>query len=63
MTELVEHAKANPNKLHYVSAGNGTLQHLATELFASKASIKLSHVPYKGVGAALPDLLSNRVQM
>jgi tripartite-type tricarboxylate transporter receptor subunit TctC len=63
ITELVEHAKANPGKLNYVSAGNGTLQHLATELFASNASIKLSHVPYKGVGAALPDLLSNRVQL
>lgn len=63
ITELVEHAKANPGKLNYVSAGNGTLQHLATELFASSAGIKLSHVPYKGVGAALPDLLSNRVQM
>ncbi|HET7160081.1 MAG TPA: tripartite tricarboxylate transporter substrate binding protein [Burkholderiales bacterium] len=63
IADLVEHAKANPGKLNYVSAGNGTLQHLATELFASNAGIKLSHVPYKGVGAALPDLLSNRVQM
>ena len=61
--ELVEHAKANPGKLNYVSAGNGTLQHLATELFASNVGIRLSHVPYKGVGASFPDLLSNRVQM
>jgi tripartite-type tricarboxylate transporter receptor subunit TctC len=63
VAELVEHAKANPGKLNYVSAGPGTLQHLATELFASTAGMKLSHVPYKGVGAAFPDLLSNRVQM
>jgi tripartite-type tricarboxylate transporter receptor subunit TctC len=63
IAELVEHAKANPGKLNYVTAGPGTLQHLATELFASSAGIKLSHVPYKGVGAAFPDLLANRVQM
>ena len=63
IADLVEHAKANPGKLNYVSAGNGTLQHLATELFASTAGIRLTHVPYKGIGAAFPDLLSNRVQM
>ena len=63
VAELVQHAKANPGKLNYVSAGPGTLQHLATELFASTAGVRLSHVPYKGVGAAFPDLLANRVQM
>jgi tripartite-type tricarboxylate transporter receptor subunit TctC len=63
VAELVEYAKANPGKLNYVTAGPGTLQHLATELFASNAAIRLSHVPYKGVGAAFPDLLANRVQM
>jgi tripartite-type tricarboxylate transporter receptor subunit TctC len=63
VAELIEYAKANPGKLNYASSGNGTLQHLATELFASSIGVRFSHVPYKGVGAAIPDLLSNRVQM
>jgi len=63
VAELVAHAKANPGKLNYVSAGNATLQQLSTELFAAIHGIKLVHVPYKGVGAMLPDLMSGRVQM
>jgi tripartite-type tricarboxylate transporter receptor subunit TctC len=63
VAELVDVAKANPGKLNYASAGNGTLQHLATELFATSTGIRLAQVPYKGVGGAFPDLLSNRVQM
>ncbi|HSE00631.1 MAG TPA: tripartite tricarboxylate transporter substrate binding protein [Burkholderiales bacterium] len=61
--ELVAYAKANPGKLNYASTGNASLAHLAGELFAITTGTQLVHIPYKGVGAALPDMLSGRVQM
>ena len=61
--ELAAYAKANPGKLNYASTGNASLAHLAGELFAISIGAKLTHVPYKGVGAALTDLLSGQVQM
>ena len=61
--DLVAHAKASPSKLNYASTGNASLAHLATELFAHVTGTRLVHVPYKGVGAALGDMLSGRVQM
>jgi tripartite-type tricarboxylate transporter receptor subunit TctC len=61
--ELVTYAKANPNKLNYASAGQGSLIHLATELLNAAAGIKTTHVPYKGMGAAYPDLIAGQVQM
>jgi tripartite-type tricarboxylate transporter receptor subunit TctC len=61
--DLVAHAKASPSKLNYASTGNASLAHLATELFAHNTGIQLVHIPYKGVGAALGDMLSGRVQM
>jgi len=61
--ELVAHAKSVPSKLNYASTGNASLAHLATEFFAHSTGVELVHIPYKGVGAALPDLLSGRVQM
>jgi tripartite-type tricarboxylate transporter receptor subunit TctC len=61
--DLIAYAKANPNKLNYASTGTASFAHLATELFATTAGVKLVHVPYKGVGAALGDLLSGQVQM
>jgi tripartite-type tricarboxylate transporter receptor subunit TctC len=61
--ELVAYAKANPSKLNYASTGNASLAHLATELFAITTGVQLVHVPYKGVGAALTDMLSGQVQM
>jgi len=45
--ELIAHAKANPGKMLYASAGNGTLNHLAPEMFKSMAGIDLTHVPYR----------------
>jgi len=63
VAELIALAKANPDKLGYASSGVSTLQQLATELFASTAGIKLVHVPYKGVGAAFPDLISGRTAL
>ena len=61
--ELVAYAKANPSKLSYASTGNASLAHLATELLASITATRLTHVPYKGVGAALTELLSGQIQM
>jgi tripartite-type tricarboxylate transporter receptor subunit TctC len=61
--DLIAHAKAAPSKLNYASTGNASLAHLATELFAHSTGTSLVHIPYKGVGAALGDMLSGRVQM
>jgi tripartite-type tricarboxylate transporter receptor subunit TctC len=61
--ELVAYAKANPNKINYASSGQGSIIHLTTELFDRAVGIKTVHVPYKGIGAAYPDLLANNVQM
>ena len=61
--DLVAYAKDAPNKLNYASTGQASFAHLATELFATTTGVKLVHVPYKGVGAALGDLLSGQVQM
>ena len=63
LAELIAHAKANPGKLNYASSGQATLQHLVTELFALTVGVKLTHIPYKGVGAAFPDLVSGRTHM
>lgn len=63
VAELVAYAKANPAKLNFASTGTASLAHLTGELFALKTGTKLVHVPYKGVGAGLTDLLSGQVQM
>ncbi|HYH43163.1 MAG TPA: tripartite tricarboxylate transporter substrate binding protein [Burkholderiales bacterium] len=60
--ELIAYAKAHPRKLNYFSTGNASFVHLATEWFRTEAGIDLVHVPYKGLGAAYPDLLAGRVQ-
>jgi tripartite-type tricarboxylate transporter receptor subunit TctC len=60
--ELVAYAKANPGKLNYASAGNGSLIHLTTELFKVATGIDIVHVPYKGMGATYTDMLSGRIQ-
>jgi len=59
--DLIDAAKAEPGKLEYASGGVGTSLHLAAELFQSKAGVKMLHVPYKGTGALMPDLLAGRV--
>ncbi|NYT22493.1 tripartite tricarboxylate transporter substrate binding protein [Alcaligenaceae bacterium] len=60
--ELTELAKAEPGKLNYASAGNGTSLHLAAVLFTSMADIDVMHIPYKGTSPGLVDLLGGRVQ-
>jgi tripartite-type tricarboxylate transporter receptor subunit TctC len=59
--ELVEAAKKSPGKFVFASPGQGTAQHLTAELFASRAGIKLDHVPYKGSGPAMLDLIGGQV--
>lgn len=61
--ELIALAKAQPGKLNYASAGVGSGTHLATVLFADAAGIQITHVPYKGSGPALTDLLGGHVQI
>jgi tripartite-type tricarboxylate transporter receptor subunit TctC len=61
--ELIAHAKANPNKLSFSSAGTGTDTHLAAELFKSMTGTQMVHVPYKGGAPALLDLTAGRVQL
>jgi tripartite-type tricarboxylate transporter receptor subunit TctC len=61
--ELIAHAKANPGKLSYASSGNGASSHLAGVLFNEMTGTDLMHVPYKGTGPALTDLLAGQVTM
>jgi len=61
--ELVALAKAQPGRLNYASGGSGGVQHLATELLKQEAKIELVHVPYKGTGPGLIDLLAGQVQL
>jgi tripartite-type tricarboxylate transporter receptor subunit TctC len=63
VSELIAAAKAAPGKLDYASSGNGSAQHLVSALFASMAGIELNHVPYKGSGQAMQDLLSGQVKV
>jgi tripartite-type tricarboxylate transporter receptor subunit TctC len=61
--ELIAYAKANPDKLNYASAGIGTAPHLAAEMIKLQAGIEMTHVPYRGIGAAYPDVMSGKVQL
>jgi tripartite-type tricarboxylate transporter receptor subunit TctC len=63
LEQFIALAKSEPGKLNFASAGVGTGNHLATELLLIKAGIKITHVPYQGTGAFIPDLLAGRVQM
>lgn len=61
--ELITYAKASPGKLSYASSGNGASSHLAGVLFNASAGVDLQHIPYKGTGPALTDLLGGQVTM
>lgn len=63
IAELIAYAKANPGKLNYGTAGAGSSQHLAGELFKTMAGIDLVHVPYKGAGPAIIDLLAGQIPL
>jgi tripartite-type tricarboxylate transporter receptor subunit TctC len=61
VADLVRDAKARPGQVTFASTGNGTVSHLTGELFAQSAGIKLLHVPYRGAGPAITDLLGGQV--
>ena len=63
LRELVAYAKANPDKLNYASSGNGSIQHIAGELFKQMTGVSITHVPYKGAGPAVQDLLGGQVDL
>jgi len=63
VAQLVDYARANPGKLNFVSAGIGTTPHMAGELLKLRAGIDMTHVPYKGSGPAMSDLVAGQVQM
>jgi tripartite-type tricarboxylate transporter receptor subunit TctC len=61
--EFLAYARANPGKLNYGTPGNGTSPHIATEVYNREAKVKLNHVPYKGAGPALNDLLAGVIDL
>src|SRR5207253_1309076 len=63
VAELVSLAKREPGRLSFASSGAGSSTHMSAELFKSMAGIEILHIPYKGSGQALPDLISGRVSM
>lgn len=63
LKEVLEHARANPGKLTYASAGNGTGQHISAAVTFHRAGVRLTHVPYKGAGPAYQDLIPGRVDL
>ena len=63
VSELAAHAKSRPQALTYATSGAGSLQHIAAELFKSMAGVELVHVPFKGSGQAVVDLMSGQVDM
>ena len=63
MQDLIVIAKSQPGKINYASSGTGSAVHLVTEAFMNAANIKMTHVPYKGLGPALNDLVAGQVQL
>lgn len=63
LPQLIAHLKANPGRVTYASAGNGTTGHIASEMFATAAGVSMVHVPYRGNAAAMTDLVAGRVDM
>src|SRR5262245_19954205 len=61
--EFIAHAKANTGKINYASAGSGTANHLAGELFKVMTGVNMVHVPYRGGAPALTDVLNGQVQV
>ncbi len=63
LRELIAYAKANPDKLNYASQGNGSVSHIGTEIFKMQTGAQMTHVPYKGSGQAIADVLAGQVQV
>ena len=63
LREFIAFAKANPDKLNYASQGNGSVAHIGTEIFKMQTGAQMTHVPYKGSGQAIADVLAGQVQV
>jgi tripartite-type tricarboxylate transporter receptor subunit TctC len=63
LTELIAYLKSNPDKVSYASQGSGSLAHVGTEIFKSQTSTNMLHVPYRGSGPAIQDMLAGQVQL
>jgi tripartite-type tricarboxylate transporter receptor subunit TctC len=63
LQEFVAYARANPGKINFGSAGTGSITHLGAELLKSEARINIAHVPYRGIGPAIADMLGGHIQM
>lgn len=63
LKELVDYARAHPGELNYATSGNGSVPHIGMELFKQETGVQITHVPYKGAGPAVQDVLSGNVQM
>ena len=63
LNEFIKYLKANPGKLSYASQGNGSLSHIGTEMFKLQTQTSMVHIPYRGSGPALQDVLSGQVQV
>ena len=63
LKEFIAYAKANPGKLNYASQGNGSVSHIGTEMFKQTTGVEMVHVPYKGSGPAIQDVLAGQVQV
>ena len=61
--DLIDHAKRNPGKLTYGSAGIGSVMHLNAEVFKNESGTDLTHVPYKGAAVFIPDLITGRIDL
>jgi tripartite-type tricarboxylate transporter receptor subunit TctC len=61
--EFIDYCKANPGKISYASSGNGTSVHMSAELFKAMTKCDMVHVPYRGSAVAIPDVISNKVQL
>ncbi|HEY4373218.1 MAG TPA: tripartite tricarboxylate transporter substrate binding protein [Burkholderiales bacterium] len=63
LKQLVDYARANPGKLNYATSGNGSVPHVGMEMFKQTAHLEITHVPYKGAGPAVQDVIAGNVQM
>ncbi|MET0961323.1 MAG: tripartite tricarboxylate transporter substrate binding protein [Noviherbaspirillum sp.] len=63
LRELIAYMKKNPGKVNYASQGNGSLSHIGTEMFKLQTGTEITHVPYKGSGQAIQDVLAGQVQL
>jgi tripartite-type tricarboxylate transporter receptor subunit TctC len=63
LKEFIAYLKANPGKVNYASQGNGSVSHIGTEIFKQQTGTEMVHVPYKGSGQAIQDVLSGQVQV